>query len=102
MEGTPVENLRPANTQLTLNLIDGSKVKSTHMCNIKIPGLTIVLMGHIVPQLSIASLIGIRVLCKAGFTKAHCNVIYKNKDIICGYKDPSIELWTLPINATGN
>jgi hypothetical protein len=108
MEGTPVENLRPATALVSINLPDGTKVKSTHMCNINItiPGLPIVLMGHIVPQLLMASLIGIWVLCKAGckvlFTKAHCDVIHNNKFILCGYKDPSTNLWTLPINTTGD
>ena len=63
-------------------------------------------MGHIVPHLPIVLLIGIHVLCKAGckvlFTKTHCNIIYKNKVILHGYTDPSTDLWTLPINTTGD
>jgi hypothetical protein len=104
MEGTPVKNLRPATKQLTTGLPNGSQVKSTHLCNITIPGLAIVLTGHIVPRLSIASLIGIRVLYKAGctvvFTKTNFNVIYNYKNILRGLKDLSMGLWTLPINAT--
>jgi hypothetical protein len=104
MEATPVKNFRPATKQLSINLPDGSQVKSTHLCDINIPGLPIVLTGHIVPRLLIASLIGIRVLCKAGckvvFTKIYFNVIYNNKVILQGTKDPSTDLWTLPINAT--
>jgi hypothetical protein len=86
MEGTPVKNIWPAAKQLTINLPDGSQVKSTHLCNITIPGLPVVLTGHIVPRLSIASLIGICVLCKAGckvvFTKNFCDVIHNNKVIL--------------------
>ena len=93
MEGTPVKNIWPATKQLTNNLPDESQVKSTHLCDITIPGLPIVLTGHIVPRLSIASLIGICVLCKAGckvvLTKNFCNVIYNNKVILQGTKDPS-------------
>jgi hypothetical protein len=104
MEGAPVKNIWPATKQLTINLPDGSQVKSTHLCNITIPGLPIVLTGHIVPRLSIASLIGIHVLCKAGckvvFTKNFCSVIYNNKVILQGTKDPSTNVWRLPINAT--
>jgi hypothetical protein len=66
MAGKPVKNIWPAMKQSTINLPDGSQVKSTHLCNITIPGLLIVLTGHIIPRLSIASLLGIRVLCKAG------------------------------------
>jgi hypothetical protein len=104
IEGTPVNNLRPSSQPLTINLLDGSRVKSTHMCNITIPGLPVILTGHIVPKLTIALLIGIRVLCDAGctmvFTKAKFVVIYNGKIILRGYKDPSTDLWTLPIDAT--
>jgi hypothetical protein len=34
------------------------------------------------------------------FTKAKCEVIYNEKIILRGYKDPSTDLWTLPINVT--
>ncbi len=61
-----------------------------------------VLVGHVVPKLLIASLIGIRVLCNAEckivFTKTNCNVWYKGKIIFSGKKDPSTDLWTLPIS----
>jgi hypothetical protein len=60
-----------------------------------------ILVGHVVPKLSIASLIGIRVLCDAGceviFTKTNCDVWYKGTIILSGKKDPSTDLWTLPI-----
>jgi hypothetical protein len=103
MEGKPVQNLQPAIHPLTINFPDGSKVKSTHTCNITIPGLLTVLVGHMVPKLSIASVIVIRVLCTAGckvvFTKTSCIVIYDGKIILCGNKDPPTDLWLLPINA---
>jgi hypothetical protein len=86
------------NETITINLPDGSHG------NITIPGLPINLTGHIVPRLSIASLIGIHVLCKVEckvvFTKNFCDVIYNNKVILRGTKDPSTNLGTLPINAT--
>ena len=104
MEGTPVSNLQPLSQLLTINLPDSSKVKSTHMCDITIPGLPTILTGHIVPKLTIASLIGIRVLCKAGcsvlFTKSKCDVIYNKQVILRGFKDPATDLWKLPINST--
>jgi hypothetical protein len=80
MEGTPVENKRIATKPLTINIPDGSKIKSSHCCDVTIPGLPVVLTGPIVPSLSIASLIGVRVLCNAGckvtFCKDHCDIIY--------------------------
>ncbi len=54
MEGTPCNNLQPAIRPLTINLPDGTKVKSTHTCNITIPGLPMGLVGHVVSKLSIA------------------------------------------------
>jgi len=94
-------NKRIASTPLTINLPDGKKVKSSHICDINIPGLPTILMGHIVPSLTVASLIGIRPLCKAGcqvlFDDKKCDVIFNDKVILRGFKDPSTDLWTLPI-----
>ncbi len=43
-------------------------------------------------------------LCKAGckvvFDDDKCDVLYQGKLILCGYKDPSTDLWTLPIVPT--
>ena len=74
---------------------------STHMCDIIIPGLPTTLVGHIVPELSIASLFGISVLTEAGctvkFDIEKCVVKYNGKIILIGMKDPTTDLWTLPI-----
>jgi len=71
LKGTNMKNIRSAVTQLVVNLPDGTVVRSTHVCDYKIPGLPTLLEGHIVPELTVASLIGIRVLYKAG-----CIVIF--------------------------
>ena len=101
MEGTDVLNKRASTKPLTINLPDGRQVQSTHICDIAIPGLPTKLIGHIVPDLKVASLFGIRVLCKAGckviFDIDKCDVYYQNKIILRGQKDPSTDLWTLPI-----
>ncbi len=64
--------------------------------------LPTVLTGHVVPHLAVASLIGIRPLCKAGcivtFDNDKCDVSYNGKIILRGLKDPASDLWTLPIN----
>ncbi len=75
MEETPRKNIFPAIRPLIINLPDGTKVKSTHTCDITITGLLKVLVGHMVPKLTIASLIGIRVLCNAG-----CKVLFTKKN----------------------
>jgi hypothetical protein len=76
-------------------------VRSTHICDVEIPGLPHVLEGHIVPALNVASLISIRILCKVGcrvvFTDTACYVKYNGKIILRGTKDPSTDLWVLPL-----
>jgi hypothetical protein len=76
---------------------------STHMCNIQIDGLPVTLTGHIIPDLSIALFFGIRILTEAGcdvtFTKVDCIVKYNGKIILCGEKDPSTDLWNLPLGS---
>ena len=101
MDGIPVHNKRKTVCRLKVALADGHRVMSTHMCDIIIHGLPITLVGHIVPELSIASLFGIRVLTEAGctvkFDIEKCVVKYNGKIILTGMKDPTTDLWTLPI-----
>jgi hypothetical protein len=85
MEGTPVINTRVTTPPLTVSLADGRQVSLTHLCNIHIEGISFPLTGHIIPDLSIASLFGIRILtkvgCKVTFCKTTCVVKY-NGNII--------------------
>jgi hypothetical protein len=101
MESADVDNKHLAMKPLTINLPNGKQIQSTHVCDIKIPGLPAVLTGQIVPSLSIASLIGIRLLCKVGckviFDNKKCDVMFNGVVILRGCKDPSTNLWTLPI-----
>ncbi len=96
-----MKNVHPAMNPLIINLPDGTMVKSTHVCDLEIPRLPYVLEGHIVPDLTVALLIGIQILCKMGciivFTDTACYVRYQGKVILTGYKDPSRDLWVLPI-----
>jgi hypothetical protein len=62
MEVVQATNKHVTVKPLTINLLDAKKVMSTHVCDINIPGLPIVLTGHIVPSLSIVSFIGIHPL----------------------------------------
>ena len=101
MDGTPVHNKQKMMCLLKVALADGRRVMSTHMCNIIIPGLLTMLVGHIVPELSIASLFEICVLTEAGcmvkFGNKKCVVKYNGTIILTGMKDPTTDLWTLPI-----
>jgi hypothetical protein len=100
-KGAPCQNKHRATNPITVKLPNGRKIKSTHICNIVIPGLPTVLTGHIMPNMTTSSLFGIRILCKLGckvlFDNNKCQVIYNNKVILTGYKDPISNLWTLPI-----
>ena len=77
MEGMPVHNKRLAKEPIFISLPDGRKVKQSHTCNVSILGLPFVLTGHIVPDMTMASLLGIRVLCKTG-----CEVIITDKRVL--------------------
>jgi hypothetical protein len=105
MVGTPVINKRPTTRPLRVALAANCQVMSTHMCDIKIDGLPATLTGHIIPNLSIALLFGIRILTEAGwditFTKGDCIIKYNRKIILLGEKDPSTDLWTLPLGSHG-
>ena len=80
MDGIDVINKRVVNWPWTINLPDDRKVMSTHVCDIEIPGLLMMLTGHIVPHLAAALLIGIRPLCKAG-----CTVTFHNNKCVMIY-----------------
>ncbi len=88
MEGTPVLNKQPTTCPLRVYLADGRQTMSTHMCDVKIDGLPFVLTGHIIPDLSIVSLFGIRLLTEAGctitFDKKFCSVQYNGTIILQG------------------
>ncbi len=85
MEGAPVANRQPTTTPLRVSLTDGWWVISTHMCDIKINSLPITVTGHIIPNLSIASLFGIQVLtnmgCEVTFDK-HKWIVQYNGDVV--------------------
>jgi hypothetical protein len=101
MKGTPMKNICPAMKPLNINLPDGKVAKLMHVCDLELPGLSYLLKGHIIPDLTVASLIGIRILCKVGcivvFTDAACYVMYNGEVILTGCKDPSMDLWAVPI-----
>ncbi len=101
MDNVEVDNKRITTKPLNINLLDGTTIWSTHICDIKIPGLSQILTGYIVPLLKIASLIGIQPLCKAGckvvFDNEKCKVWYNGMVILARAKDPATNLWTLLI-----
>jgi hypothetical protein len=102
MEGTPVINKRATTSPLKVFLADGHQASSTHMCTIHIKDLPFPLTGHIIPNLSVASLFDICLLTEVGcevvtFTKTTCVVKYNGNIILTGNKDQTKDLWILPL-----
>jgi hypothetical protein len=77
LKGTNMKNILPAVTPLIINLPDGTVVRSTHICDYEIPGLPTSIEAHIIPDLTVASLIGICILCKSG-----CIVILQTRHVM--------------------
>ena len=103
IEGAPVTNKKVATSPLTITLPDGSKIQSTHTCNLDIPWLPHAMTeAHIVPDLAHSSLISTRKFCDAGcqvaFDENECRVYYKNELVLIGDRDVKSNLWRLPIN----
>jgi hypothetical protein len=82
MAVTPLINKWITTNPLKVSLAD--RLTLTHMCNIYIDGLPFPLTGHIIPEVTIASLFGIHVLtnigCKVTFSK-HTVVITFNRKL---------------------
>jgi hypothetical protein len=101
MDSMPVINKRLTDRPLKVALADGQTVMSTHICDVNILGLPIVLTGHIIPDLSIASLFGIRVLtdvgCTVTFDIDKCVINFNGNEMLRGYKDERMDLWNLPL-----
>ncbi len=71
--GTSVQNLHPTKNPITISQPDGSKLISTHECDIDNPELPPkARAAHIVPGMAHTSLLSIKMLVDAG-----CNVRYQ-------------------------
>ncbi len=70
-------------------------------CATYIDGLPFPLIGHIIPELTILSLFDICVVakvgCKVTFNKCTVVVTYNGNVILTGGKDPTTNLWALPM-----
>ncbi len=101
MAGTPAKSIHVATKPIQISLPDGKKIVSTHICDVDILGLPHKLIGHIVLDMKMTSLLGIHILCKAGseviFDDEKCQVSFKGNTILMGYKDPASNLSTLLI-----
>jgi hypothetical protein len=74
MAGAPANNIHVATKPICISLSDGKKIVSTHTCDADILGLAHKLIGHIVPEMKLGSLLSICILCKVG-----CKVIFDDE-----------------------
>jgi hypothetical protein len=85
-----------ATKPIQIRIPDGTKISSSHIWEIDIPGLPHTLIGHIVLGMKLASLLGTCVLCKARCTVIYddekCQVKFRGKTILARYKDPMSNL----------
>ena len=105
LPGTPVIDALPTTSPISINLPDGSVIKSTHTYRDNIPWLPeSVTRAHIdiVPGLAHTSLISTAVLCNTGcrvtYDRDKCTVFYNNEATWRGNREPSTKLWVLPLN----
>lgn len=94
---------------VTVSLLDGNKVKSTHRCTVAvdIPGLPQAsCRGHIIPGLALHLLMSVVTLCNTGcevtFNKTSVRVTYNGNMIITGRKCQRTGLWMAPLNPLTN
>ncbi len=73
MAGAPANNICVAQKPIHISLPDGKKILSTHS-DVDIPGLPHKLIGYIVPNMKMASLLGMHSRCKTG-----CKVIFDDE-----------------------
>ena len=102
-EGAPVDNIKPADPPIQIKMPNGVYEKSTHTCELRIPGLPKKLReGHIVPGLSHSSLLSVKKLTRGGciviFKDDVCEIYYKKKLVLTGRSMGPGGLWVVPIN----
>ena len=102
LPGTPVIDVLPTSNPITINLPDGSVIRSTHTCRINIPWLPeSATRAHIVPGLAHMSLISIAVLCDVGckvtYDNGECKIYFEGKIVWMGNRKPFTKLWVRPL-----
>jgi hypothetical protein len=57
--------------------------------------------AHIIPGLTLHSLLSVVTMCNAGytitFTKIGCTIVYRGQTVVCGHKCTRTGLWTIPL-----
>ena len=105
MKNAKVKNIRPATKPVTITILNGESIVSTHVCNLDISWLPDNLTeAHIVPDLAHSTLISIKKFCDGGcrviFDDCECRVYHNGQLVLQGAREAHTNLWTLPINPT--
>ena len=100
--GTPVINMLPPSSPISINLPDRSVIKSTHTCTINISRLPkSTTRAHVVPDLAHTLLISIAVSwylrCRVTYGREECKVYFENKVVWRGNRELSTKVWVLPL-----
>lgn len=103
----PVNNKQIATTPITILLPDGATLRSTHTCDLAIPGLRPeATKAHIVPGLAHTSLLSTAVLCDAGYQvtydAAACHLHDGPRHILTGTRNATTGLWHFPLASTSD
>ena len=106
LPGTTVSNMKISKKPLPINLPDGTRLKSTHTCEIIAPMLPKeAIQAHVVPGMAHTSLISMKILtdagCKVVYDAHECRVYFREKIVWTGVKEPTTGLWVLPIITSG-
>ena len=105
MTTAPVRNKIKAINPVTVTMPNGTRVASTHECELDIPLLPqAARFGHILPSLAQHSLISVVKLCNAGcevqFRNISCEVRHRGRVIMAGTKCQRTGLWFVPLTST--
>ena len=105
--GAPITRKEKATSPISVTLPDGTKVRSTHTGDLRIPQLPKSARAcHIVPGLASYSLISVVKLCEAGcevsFTRfgIGVKVRYRGQLVLEGSKCITTGLWMVPLDTT--
>ena len=98
----PVHKKIPAVSPITVTLPDGTRVSSTHECELALPQLPAAArFGHISPSLASHSLLLVVKLCNAGcdvsFKDIICELRFRGRLLLSGSKCHRTGLWFVPL-----
>jgi hypothetical protein len=107
MPNSPHMNPTRDHDPITVQMPNGSGITSSHTCQLDFPTLPPeATQGHILPGLASHSLVSIAKFCDNGcevrFSQQHCQVVRDKIVLLQGPRDPTTNLWLLPLKAQPN